>query len=268
MSQLKHRLTVAAWGIPLIIALCLIGGWLFALFLSAVCFLGQREFYRLASQREVLTPIGLLWGGLLPLVVHFFPGLEIHYLALGMLLIVLAAPFTKLENIQKRMGVLMGGIIYPSLFISFLVLIRDGNWSKDIHGGLVILFILSTVWICDTAAYFGGRKFGRKKLAPIVSPKKTVEGALFGFAGGIVWAIIISPLLSFLLTFGQAVFTAILVGIVGQLGDLAESALKRSAGVKDSGTLLPGHGGALDRFDSITALAPAIYIYYTIVGIL
>ncbi len=268
MSQLHHRLTAAAWGIPLVIAVTLIGGWLFALMITVICFLGQKEYYRLADMKEPIMGISAVLGGLIPLTAHFFPQHLIIYLLAGFIIIILSPAFIPLDNIRKRLSIAVSGLIYPSLMFTSIVLIRDADWGKGINGGIVIIFILSAVWICDTAAYFGGKKFGRNKLAPVLSPNKTIEGAVLGLIGGAAWAVIVSPMIQSLLSTGQILITALIIGTIGQLGDLSESALKRSAGVKDSGTFLPGHGGVLDRFDSLITAVPAIYVYYSLAGII
>ncbi|MBT3270412.1 phosphatidate cytidylyltransferase, partial [Candidatus Poribacteria bacterium] len=127
-----------------------------------------------------------------------------------------------------------------------------------------ILLLLVPIWACDSGAYFVGRAIGKHPLAPVVSPKKTWEGSVGGFVGSIVAAVLVGrwaldlPILT-----GLGV--GAIIGVLGQFGDLAESALKRSAGVKDSGRLIPGHGGLLDRLDSLTFAAPALY-YYLLLG--
>ena len=116
--------------------------------------------------------------------------------------------------------------------------------------------MMAIVWIVDTAAYFAGRRFGRRKLAPSISPGKTWEGTLAGFGAAALVALLIA--VSAGLRTGPALLVALLVGPVGFAGDLFESAVKRAAGAKDSGTLFPGHGGVLDRIDSLIFVAPAV----------
>lgn len=146
------------------------------------------------------------------------------------------------------------GMLYLAFLPLFLVLIRDS--AGGAHWILIFLFI---VWLGDTAAYFTGRKYGKRKLYPAVSPKKTVEGSIGGLVGGI--AIVIAYKLAFFqeMPWGAAILTPIIVGLVSQVGDLCESFLKRAFDKKDSGSLLPGHGGFLDRFDSVVFSAPIMY---------
>jgi len=148
------------------------------------------------------------------------------------------------------------GLAYLSLPLSFLTLLAEFE-----QGRFWLLFLLVVIWSNDTFAYFAGRKLGRHKLAPVISPKKTVEGAVAGIAGGAAVGLLFvrftgmdsSPLNTIVIT--------VVVGIVAMAGDLAESLLKRGAGVKDSGTMIPGHGGVLDRIDSLIFPIPLLYYY-------
>jgi phosphatidate cytidylyltransferase len=147
-------------------------------------------------------------------------------------------------------------LFYCGLLPSFIPLIYEYN--PDGNKWLVSLFFI--IWSYDTAAYFGGKATGKARLAPSISPGKTVEGLFWGFAGTIPMAVV----LGLTLLSGQSmvliISASIIISAAGIAGDLLESALKRSAGVKDSSSLIPGHGGILDRFDSILFAAPALYI--------
>jgi phosphatidate cytidylyltransferase len=128
-------------------------------------------------------------------------------------------------------------------------------------GGYTIISVFIIIWICDTAAYFGGRLLGKHKLFVRISPNKTWEGAIFGFIFAIVAAVAMKYILLDYLSIESAVVLGFIVGVFGQIGDLVESMFKRNAGVKDSSSLIPGHGGALDRFDSLLFVAPLVYLY-------
>jgi phosphatidate cytidylyltransferase len=128
-------------------------------------------------------------------------------------------------------------------------------------GGYTVISIFAMIWICDSAAYYGGMLTGKHKLFPRVSPKKSWEGAIFGFIFAILSAIGAKMLVLPYLTIGEAVVVGFIVGTIGQLGDLVESLIKRDAGVKDSSNLIPGHGGVFDRFDSLLLVAPIVYLY-------
>ena len=140
-----------------------------------------------------------------------------------------------------------------------MILLRNINEA----GRGLTFFLLVTVWICDTAAYLFGKRFGRHKLRPTISPAKTIEGTIAGIVFGTLGALgVWSLFLQEILSLPHALILGILLSIVGQLSDLSESIIKRSADVKDSGHLIPGHGGLLDRCDSLIFSAPALYIYF------
>ena len=128
-------------------------------------------------------------------------------------------------------------------------------------GGLTIIGIFASVWMCDTAAYFGGISMGTHKLFPRVSPGKTWEGAVWGFFGAVATMILFAKYFLPYLQLHQAIIIGIIIGVFGQIGDLVESLFKRDAGVKDSSSILPGHGGIFDRFDSLIFVSPILYLY-------
>ena len=128
-------------------------------------------------------------------------------------------------------------------------------------GGYTSISVFIIIWICDSAAYFGGRLLGKHKLFVRISPNKTWEGAVFGFIFAIVAAVAVKYILLDYLSVESAIVLGFIVGVFGQIGDLVESMFKRDAGVKDSSALIPGHGGALDRFDSLLFVAPLVYLY-------
>jgi phosphatidate cytidylyltransferase len=128
-------------------------------------------------------------------------------------------------------------------------------------GGYTVLSIFGAIWACDSGAYFAGRAFGRHKLFPRVSPNKTWEGAIAGFLAAVLAFALFRHLLLPYLSLRDALACGGIIGIFGQIGDLVESLLKRDAGVKDSSTLIPGHGGVLDRFDSLLFVAPLLFCF-------
>ncbi|MBN1449144.1 MAG: phosphatidate cytidylyltransferase [Bacteroidetes bacterium] len=174
------------------------------------------------------------------------------------------------------------GTLYLGLFLGTTVGIREIFTVREFHvgpifgtadltadqlaqldawGGFTVIALLVTIWMCDTAAYFGGRAMGRHKLFPRVSPNKTWEGALWGAAAALGTMAAARVLVLDYLSLSEALVIGGIVGVLGQLGDLVESLLKRDAGVKDSSQLLPGHGGVLDRFDSLLFVSPAAFLY-------
>ena len=159
---------------------------------------------------------------------------------------------------------LLGAVYIGWAFGYHLILLRDIKLPAISEAGRgLIVFLLVTIWLGDTAAYLFGKRFGRHKLRPTISPAKTIEGTIaglvFGALGGLgVWFFLLQDILSF----PHALILGIILGIVGQLSDLSESVIKRSAEVKDSGDLIPGHGGLLDRCDSLIFSAPVFYYYF------
>jgi phosphatidate cytidylyltransferase len=146
------------------------------------------------------------------------------------------------------------GVLYISLFLSYLILLYNGPNGRE-----WIFFVLIVLWCNDSGAYAFGRTLGRRKLSPLVSPNKTVEGAAGGVGCGIVATLCLNLVLLTALSVMQAAALGLVISLAGQAGDLCESALKRHFGCKDSGSMLPGHGGMLDRIDSLLFAAPVAY---------
>jgi phosphatidate cytidylyltransferase len=188
----------------------------------------------------------------------------IDLLLLGSTVMVLASALLFLFRIDdirsagQEFSLLVAGFLYVPLLLVHAILLRNLP-----HGSQWILLLMSVVMAGDSGAFYVGCNLGKRKLYPVVSPNKSVEGALGGVAGSIIGAFLARGLFFPELTGADCLATALLLGIAGQLGDLFESLLKRSFGVKDSGTIIPGHGGVLDRLDSILFALPAAYYYAT-----
>lgn len=169
------------------------------------------------------------------------------------------AVLTKLKTNIVDVALSIFSIIYIPVMFSFLKLILNLE-----NGRLYIWFVIFGAFACDTLAYLIGSKFGKNKLCPDVSPNKTIEGSIAGIIGVILSYIIIYMIAKYCLNISLNIWLVILMavstGIVGQFGDLAESAVKRFCKIKDSGKIIPGHGGVLDRFDSIMFIAPVVYM--------
>jgi phosphatidate cytidylyltransferase len=262
--MLKQRVITGLWGIPLLIAAVWFAQPLpwFTILIAIWGLLAVYELYKMVAGAKVppLTYFGLIWTLLFIISPHFSYTLTIPLLLSSAVVLSL---LWLLARPQKE-GTFLGwawtiaGILYVGWLLSHLVALRgldDGrNW--------VFLALLANFG-SDTAAYFTGRALGRHKLAPSISPGKTWEGAIAGILGAIIISLLFtipSPL-SLPLGYGQAIVIGLLVSIFGQLGDLVESLLKRNMGVKDSGSLLPGHGGALDRMDSVVFAGVVVYYY-------
>lgn len=240
---------------------------LFALVAAAVI-IGQREFCRLfyPEANSWRLAVGLGLAGLVVWSVYRMAGAHpggaeltsTAVLAGGVATVLLIELFTgqRLTTALPVAGLWLFGAFYLGAMLSHLVLLRALE-----QGAGAVLFVMTVTWMVDSAAYFGGRRFGRHPLAPLISPKKTVEGAVAGLAGGIVTAFVVRLWWLPELTWAESLGAGLLLGCAGQLGDLAESMFKRRAGVKDSGGWIPGHGGLLDKVDSLVFTAPTFYYY-------
>lgn len=265
-KNLAIRVTVAAVGIPLLLLLANLGNLPFVGLVCLAAFLGMLEFSKIASGNQTKIP-GIFLG--VSLVVILFLAYYQLWVALPFVFLVtffaLATALLKLpvEEAVKRLAFSLLAAVYLSLFV-FWILIRElprfssGDYAS---GGYWMISLFLVIWSCDTAAYFGGKWMGKHKLAPSLSPSKTQEGSLFGILGALIAAGLIHFVLINSLRLFDLLVVALLVGTFGQLGDLFESLLKRSARLKDTSTIIPGHGGVLDRFDSLLFVAPWVYLY-------
>jgi phosphatidate cytidylyltransferase len=230
-------------------------------------FIGLREYYNmtLAKQPVVERGFGIVLGLLLGAVVYWLGGtpMAVPATVAG---ITLAAflfylfRYRDIETVASRVAQMLTGVFYVALLLSFVALLK----KRGSDGGAWVYITLTCTWFSDTGAYFAGRFIGPAwpaKLYPSVSPKKTIIGALGGLAAS--FGALALAKLWYLpsLTWIDCVLVAIPANILCQTGDLCESLLKRSVGVKDSGALLPGHGGMLDRIDALLFCAPYIYCY-------
>ncbi len=204
---------------------------------------------------------------------------------LGVFLVLAAEVVRNRANAFFNTAITVFGVFYISLFLGCFVGLREifdatfPTWKfaipdlpgltrleqVDRWGGYMVMSVLAGIWVCDSAAYFAGSAFGRHKLLPRVSPGKSWEGSVVGFLAAIGLVLGARALFLPFLAVRDAVVIGVIIGVFGQLGDLAESLLKRDVGAKDSSHLLPGHGGAFDRFDSLLFVAPLVYLYVYIV---
>ena len=260
--MLKKRSITALWGIPLLIAAIWFGQPWFTGLVAIWGVLAVFEFYRLvsASKKPPLTYFGLIWTLLFILSPHFdyiIPTPLILTSAVILSLIWLLLRPQKEEAFTGWVWTIVG-IIYVGWLLSHLVALRGLDEGRN-----WVFFVLFTTFAFDTAAFFVGRAWGKHRLAPSISPAKTWEGAIAGVFGAIIVSLlfILPTPLSLHLSYMQAVLLGLGVSVFGQLGDLAESLFKRNMEAKESGKLLPGHGGALDRLDSIIFTSVVVYYY-------
>jgi len=257
---LRTRLATAAVAIPAL-WLMVQAVWppLFAVFILGVLGIGAAEFGWMAFADRpgvravtVVTAIGIGAGMMLG---GPWPGVAGVTAFLVMLLGPLTAPGDLPAGVH-RWALAWFGVVYMGFLTPHVVLLR--NVSPE--GWRWVLFTIFVAMGSDTGGFFGGRWFGRRKLFEVVSPSKTVEGALGSIAGAVILALACRVLFLERLGPGAAVALAVVVSVLGQCGDLAESALKRAFGAKDSGWIVPGHGGILDRLDSL--LLPVVFMYH------
>lgn len=256
--MLLYRIMSALVGIPVILYAFWLGGRFLSGVVLIIAILGVREMCRLWGKAgvSVWMPGALLGTGLFVVSAHseneFFLGAALFCtLAAGLVYMVTVYPKFSFTDLSSTVFT----SIYAGWLLTHLISLRQ------LPGGFhFILLVLATTWSTDTFAYFVGINLGRHKLAPKLSPGKSVEGAVGGLTGSILAAVILG-LLNARMPLGHYVAVGLIAGILGQAGDLVESAFKRMAGVKDSGTLIPGHGGILDRFDSLIVTAPVVYYY-------
>ncbi len=267
--MLKQRVITAGVGVPLIIVAIWFGDPWITLFVAAAALAGSYEFYHIANldRREPLLYLGLLWTLALVLTPHYrnpdiLPIVVTSAMLVSLICLVLGR---STENAFHNWAWTVAGALYVGWMLSYWLNLRgleDGrNW---------VYLAMLTTFANDTSAYFVGRARGKHKLAPAISPAKTWEGAIGGLVSAILAAIVIATVLQFIsvkvgapfvFRYWQVMLLGFLVGIFAQLGDLVESLLKRNMGVKESGNLLPGHGGVLDRFDSLIFVGAVVYYY-------
>lgn len=263
--MLKQRLITAALLIPLFVwAILALPNHYFAMLFGVIAVIGAKEWCRLAD-----IPDGFLQGGYSALMVLLFGALWMMPLSEGGGLIILLASsmvwwgMVLLMVLSYPRGSLLQNRNFKSiagfwlLTPCWLALVALHSRAED--GPIYVLFLLTLIWVADSAAYFTGRQWGNKKMAPNVSPGKTMAGLWGAVVGGGIWSAAGIYFLQPGMGLGFVVLCMVTV-LFSVLGDLAESMFKRNAGVKDSGSLLPGHGGVLDRIDSVTAAAPVFVL--------
>jgi phosphatidate cytidylyltransferase len=275
----KARYISAAVGIPIGVGVCLFSPTLFNLLAVALITVGVVEFYAMARNRGLAphSVIGVLCSIAICLVAWTGRPITLLYSFAASTIIVCTFAMTRnLRNAMVNIAVTVFGMLYVGWFCSHIILLRqlpfDHHGAKlDFGGAGYVIMLLVLLWLGDGGAFFAGTGWGRHKLVPAISPNKTIEGSIGGIVITLVGAVLIKDAGLLLNTFGVALFPDLgyvhylLVGLgialAGQVGDLCESYLKRDAGLKDTGNLFPGHGGFLDRFDSLLFTAPLFYYF-------
>lgn len=258
--MLAQRVASAAAGIPILVLLIWAGGpW----YTGAACLIVLVAAYEFqAAHHNGLTPLALVAAGLaasLPAGAFVGPDWPLWFMLAAVLIPLVwvslrADPATALTDWMWAVS----GTAYVGLLGAHIVLLRE------LHGGMDLVYLtVFATFAVDTGAYFTGRTIGRRKLAPTISPGKTVEGTLGGLAAGFGAALLLNHFLGIRLEAALIVPLAALLPLAAVLGDLAESAIKRGMNIKDAGSVIPGHGGLLDRLDSLLFTFPVVYYFAT-----
>ena len=266
--MLKKRVITALGGIPLLITIIWFGEPWFTILVVIWGLLAAFEFYRMVAASKVspLTYFGLIWTLLFILSPHFDYDTLIPLLLTSAVILSLIWLLLRRQKERAFIGWAwtMGGILYIGWLLSHFVALRGGNLPLSITetaGRNWVFLALFTIFASDTAAFFVGRVLGKHRLAPYISPGKTWGGAIAGVFSAIGVSLLLATLLNLPLSYWQTILLGLLVSIFGQLGDLVESLLKRNMGVKESSKLIPGHGGFLDRIDSVVFAGIVVYYY-------
>jgi phosphatidate cytidylyltransferase len=272
LKSFAIRATVALIFGPLIIISALVGGYFWFGFISAVVLLSVWEFQKLAAHKNAFSQLFIPLLSSLALLVLFFTG-RIELVVPVVILTLVLAFFIELYRNKESAtlnvsATFLNSFYFSMLFGSFLLLreLPKSTGADYSSGGKWIVMMILATWMCDTAAYVVGSYLGKHKLMPRISPNKSIEGTVAGFVFSVLTAWLCHVWFIQELRLIDSLIIGAITGIFGQYGDLFESMLKRDAGVKDSSNLIPGHGGILDRFDSLTLTAPLVYLYLVFIA--
>ena len=273
-SNLFTRVLTVIVGLPILLAIIIFGGpWVWAAIMLVASFLAALEYMRITNQDEAPATRAISAGlALIPAVAaYLFAGTKAPFVGDFSFMVIGAASALAIwgtflfncfrpREIPKASSVINGTLgctLYVGVLFLFLALFK-----RDFTNGNAWLFtLMAMTWGSDTGAYFVGRKFGKHKLAPILSPKKSIEGAVGGFCTALIAAIAAKFIAFPDIALWQMLLLAAISNFLAQMGDLSESLLKRACGIKDSGNIIPGHGGILDRVDALIFSAPWVYCF-------
>ena len=260
------RVITALIGVPIILAIILLLPSLyFALLVAFAVLIMLYEYFRMLG-KNAIKPYKLLGYVLVIFImVIFYLNME----SLTVLYFVIPVSILLFSLIQKeefdaillRSSMSMLGILYIGGLSSYLIALRRFN-GDDKLGKELLLLLMGIVWFTDTGAYYVGSKLGKHPLTPRISPKKTIEGTIGGVAAGIVGGVLVNLLFHRFIRMEECIVISIVISIIGQCGDLVESLIKRALKTKDAGSILPGHGGIMDRMDAVIFSAPFMYLYF------
>ncbi|ONI37774.1 hypothetical protein AN639_09160 [Candidatus Epulonipiscium fishelsonii] len=253
------RVLTGIIGAPIAVAIIYKGGLLLYIIGGILVLIGAYEYYKVVG--VVYNPIKSV--AMLSIVVYllglnYFENRYISFISIFLVILLIIKVLTYPKYTLADIGVTLTGVIYIGEIFSLVLLIRNMP-----NGFFWVCLIFVSAWGSDTSAYFAGRALGKHKLAPVLSPKKTLEGAIGGVIGAGIMDAIFCGVMHYLgywtFSLGWTVLIGCICAVLSQLGDLAASSIKREMGIKDFGSLFPGHGGVLDRFDSILLIVPFVY---------
>lgn len=264
---MKQRVITGVLGAAVFIVALVMAGWIYSGFVFLLATLAYVEYARMQglnwNQSQVLLNLFLVWSLLYngltnQQVIPTIPFMkEPNNLLLVMIFLFILILLSRNQFDIHQMGYLFVGSLYIGYGFSFMMQII---WQPN--GVVFTLLILLVTWANDSSAYFFGKKYGRNRLWPAISPNKTIEGAIAGMISGMLTGMILVFIFPTIGPFVITILLSLFIAIIGQIGDLIESAWKRTIGVKDSGTILPGHGGILDRFDSLLFSFIILHLVY------
>lgn len=272
MNNFLIRVLIAVIFIPFILYLASFGRVPFMSLVNLLIFLGLIEFSSILKLKGIsISRSFLVFFGLLIGVSVYFSG-DRFILIITLISVLTSGIFQliryRFDRAVENLSSFVFGLIYIALLFSFLILIREFPLRAGLEyrlGGLWIIFLFLCTWLSDILSYFIGTPFGKHKILPQVSPNKSWEGSFGGIAGALLAALVSNGIFLKEIPLLHLLILAILISMFGQLGDFVESSFKRQAGLKDSSSLIPGHGGILDRFDSLLFSAPLVYFYLTFI---
>ncbi|MEM4658771.1 MAG: phosphatidate cytidylyltransferase [Candidatus Methanosuratincola sp.] len=281
MSNLAKRVASAVVGVPILFLLMYMGGIPFFLLILLVMLLATVELGRVMDAKGVAHSKALAPIFSLALGAGAFFGLA--HLGFALTLVVAVSFIVEVargiaRDAVPRLSSLTLSVVYVGWMLSHFLLLRNpatspylGALADSLHlrdpGLFFVVFVVGVTFLEDTTAYFVGRRFGKMALIPSISPGKTVEGTIGGFVGAVVGGVSLWAAFGFPMPLYSILAWSVVVAVAGVFGDLAESLLKRDAQMKDSGGVIPGHGGVLDRFDSLIFSAPASYYFLILLSI-
>ncbi|KRT65651.1 MAG: CDP-diglyceride synthetase [Candidatus Dadabacteria bacterium CSP1-2] len=287
MSNLTQRVLTAVVGVPLLYFIFYLGGIPFLIFILLVILFGNIELFKLLEAKGIQTEreLGIAFSLALGIAAYFgYFYFAVVFSFAVIIIFLLALRRQDLSNAIIALSTGLFAIIYIGWFLSHAILLRNIDHNSNLKtyvetvqghsdiGFFYIFLVVSCTFLNDTGAYFIGRWKGKRKLIPHVSPGKTLEGTIGGIISSAIAAIVGNLIFKSPIEYHWVVLFGLVIGIVAVLGDLTESLIKRSAEAKDSGGILPGHGGILDRFDSLIFTFPVSYymvlLYYWLHGVL